>query len=592
METFTCHGESQDVQGRNFGKLAVIAPMLERIKLKDIINQHIPADEQADFDHGAILSLMLAARLYSPVAMSNISEWAEKSGAEIYFGIPLEKMNDDRFGRSLDAFFDQRHSILGAVALHVAEEFKIPLSELHYDPTHVLFEGAYNDAVKRDGVVGENGIRSNDALKPAHITKGRGTDDAPQGARMIHVGLLSAVDEKLGPLPLFGHTIDGNQNGRTGIHEQTALIHEFLKLSHTTMISDRGTFSIGHMLRMHDVGHRVICAAPWGDLSALFSAQRETLKWNQASYLSIEQHRRRDQSSGLPQEHYDLAAVDHIFRDKTSGRSIEARVIFVFSTADRKAIRVQREKQIVKMKAELIQIAVSVSVGRRGTDRAAISKRIARVFGSKDATKFFQWDLKPLTPEENTALLALRATSEVNPVRGGGKVTHRFEWSFDETLMKAVAENDGYSAMVTTVPEAEKSVDEVFSRYRLQNYVEHANHQFKGPLAIRPLFLHSPQRVESLVFLMMMGLTTYFLLQRTFRQNTPDDAAQVEKKTTTEKILRTFETYTILVYDHSPFLREVCTTRLTQRQLHILNRLNFPTPSQTLRQRLPPRPDG
>ena len=532
METFTCHGESQDVQGRNFGKLAVIAPMLERIKLKDIINQHIPADEQADFDHGAILSLMLAARLYSPVAMSNISEWAEKSGAEIYFGIPLEKMNDDRFGRSLDAFFDQRHSILGAVALHVAEEFKIPLSELHYDPTHVLFEGAYNDAVKRDGVVGENGIRSNDALKPAHITKGRGTDDAPQGARMIHVGLLSAVDEKLGPLPLFGHTIDGNQNGRTGIHEQTALIHEFLKLSHTTMISDRGTFSIGHMLRMHDVGHRVICAAPWGDLSALFS------------------------------------------------------------TADRKAIRVQREKQIVKMKAELIQIAVSVSVGRRGTDRAAISKRIARVFGSKDATKFFQWDLKPLTPEENTALLALRATSEVNPVRGGGKVTHRFEWSFDETLMKAVAENDGYSAMVTTVPEAEKSVDEVFSRYRLQNYVEHANHQFKGPLAIRPLFLHSPQRVESLVFLMMMGLTTYFLLQRTFRQNTPDDAAQVEKKTTTEKILRTFETYTILVYDHSPFLREVCTTRLTQRQLHILNRLNFPTPSQTLRQRLPPRPDG
>ena len=284
--------------------------------------------------------------------------------------------------------------------------------------------------------------------------------------------------------------------------------------------------------------------------------------------------------------------VNHVFRDKTSGRSIDARVIFVFSTADRKAIRVQREKQIVKMKAELTQIAVSVSVGRRGTDRAAISKRIARVFGSKDAAKFFQWDLKPLTPEEKTTLLALQATSETKPVQGSGKATHRFEWSFDEALMTAVSHDDDYSAMVTTVPEAEKSVDEIFSRYRLQNYVEHANHQFKGPLAIRPMFLHSPKRVESLVFLMMMGLTTYFLLQRTFRQNTPEDAPQVEKKTTSEKILRTFETYTILVYDHSPFLREVCTTRLTQRQLSILNRLNFPTPSLTLRQRLPPRPDG
>ena len=592
MEPFTCQGESQDVQGRNLGRLAVIAPMLERIRLKEIINQHIPVDEQAEYDHGAILSLMLAARLYSPVAMSNIGEWAEKSGADIYFGIPIDKMNDDRIGRSLDAFFDQRHSILGAVALHVAEEFKIPLSELHYDPTHVLFAGVYNDAVKRKGVVNEDGIRCNDSLDPAHITKGRGTDDAPQGALMIHVGLLTAIDEKLGPVPLFGHTIDGNQNGHTGIHEQTALIHKFMKLGQTTMISDRGTFSVGHMLRMHDVGHRIICAAPWGDLSSLFNAQRAALQWNQATFLSIEQHRRRDQSSSLPQEHYDLAAVDHTFHDKATGRIINARVIFVFSTADRKAIRVQREKQIVKMKAELIQIAASVSIGRRGTDHAAISKRIAREFGSKDAAKFFIWDLVQLTSEEKTAMQAVVTTSDSKPVRGSDKVTHRFEWSLDDALMLAVAEDDGYSAMVTTVPESEKSVDEIFSRYRLQNYVEHANHQFKGPLAIRPLFLHSPKRVESLVFLMMMGLTTYFLLQRTFRQNTPETAPQVEKKTTTEKILRTFDSYTLLVYDHSPFLREVCSTRLTVRQANILHRLNFPTPSQTLRQRLPPRPDG
>ncbi|MEZ6152630.1 MAG: hypothetical protein R3C09_21235 [Pirellulaceae bacterium] len=31
--------------------------------------------------------------------------------------------------------------------------------------------------------------------------------------------LLSHIDE-LGVLPLFGHMIDGNQNGRTGIREQ------------------------------------------------------------------------------------------------------------------------------------------------------------------------------------------------------------------------------------------------------------------------------------------------------------------------------------------------------------------------------------
>ena len=94
---------------------------------------------------------------------------------------------------------------------------------------------------------------------------------------------------------------------------------------------------------------------------------------------------------------------------------------------------------IVKMKAELIQIAASVSLGRRGTDHAAISKRIARVFGSKDAAKFFQWELKPLTPDEKSALLVLQPTSETKPTRGGDKVTQRFEWSFNEDLMTAAS---------------------------------------------------------------------------------------------------------------------------------------------------------
>jgi hypothetical protein len=65
-------------------------------------------------------------------------------------------------GRSLDAFFRQRHSILAHLALHVSKEFKVPLAELHYDPTHILFEGAYENAEPREGVLAENSVRSDD----------------------------------------------------------------------------------------------------------------------------------------------------------------------------------------------------------------------------------------------------------------------------------------------------------------------------------------------------------------------------------------------------------------------------------------------
>src|SRR5262245_62565113 len=109
--------------------------------------------------------------------------------------MPLDKINDDRLGRSLDALFDQRHSVLASRALHVAREFDVPLREVHYDPTHVLLHGAYEASQAREGATAAGGpVRSDDQLPPAHITKGRPLSDAPPDVRLIHAGLCTVVD--------------------------------------------------------------------------------------------------------------------------------------------------------------------------------------------------------------------------------------------------------------------------------------------------------------------------------------------------------------------------------------------------------------
>ncbi|MEQ9411493.1 MAG: hypothetical protein RIK87_27510 [Fuerstiella sp.] len=128
---------------------------------------------------------------------------------------------------------------------------------------------------------------SDEALAAAHITKGRATDDAPKGTRMIHAGLTSHIDE-LGVLPLFGHSIDGNQNGRTGIREQLALIRKVLKPQKFTMISDRGTFSIAHLLRLKNAKSHAICSVPWADVKDLFHKQRLALKWRHHGDSALE----------------------------------------------------------------------------------------------------------------------------------------------------------------------------------------------------------------------------------------------------------------------------------------------------------------
>ena len=498
MSELTWYGNQSDVESASFGALAVIEPMIQKINLAEIINQHLPTDGQAEFDYGSILSMLVAARLYSPVALSNVATWAQQSGAELLWDIPADKLNDDRLGRSLDAFFTQRHSILASLALHTAETFDIPLDRLHYDPTHILFTGAYADSEAREATSADGNPLINADLSPAHITKGRGTDDAPKGARMVHAGLTTFIDE-LGPLPIFGHTIDGNQNGRTGIRQQLTLIQKVLKPKPFTMISDRGTFSVAHLLRLQEANSNAICSVPWADVKDLFAKTRKKLKWKRASFLSIEQQRRRDRNSDLPQEHYELAVQRHTFEDGESGDSIETRVIFVFSTADQKVVRQQRQKQIQRINAELQQIEKSVAIGRYNDKIDAVSKRVAKILNNSNAERYFRWDLRKMTKRE------LERTGKAS-VRGSRVATHCFTWSYDESLVKEDEKHDGFSAIVTTVPASSHSADRVFTMFREQNLVEHANRQFKGPLAVRPVFLHKPERVEALIYLLMVAL--------------------------------------------------------------------------------------
>jgi transposase len=526
----------------------------------------------------------MTARLYSPLALRNVAEWARQTGADILWGIPPEKLNDDRLARALDAFFTQRHSILAHLALWVSREFSVPLQQIHYDPTHLLFAGAYENAQPREGVIDRSGkeerIRSDDELAAAHITKGRSTDDAPKGSLMIHAGLCTLVDE-FGPLPFFGHTVDGNQNGRTAIDEQLGLIGKHLQLTKMTMISDRGTFSVGHLLRLKEANSWGICSAPWGEFKELFHEHRSRLTWKVANYLSIEQQRRRETGSDLPLEHYELAVLRHRLTDDETKNEIDCRVIFVFSTADQKVVRKQRQKQIDDIREGLEKTQLNVARGGPYSDEESVTRRITRLFGNKDAAKYFSWKMVPLRKREKEKLPP--------PARGCRQATHRFQFTFDAKALKQDEKDDGYSVMVTTVPQNQGSADTLFSKFKQQNFSENVNRGLKGPLAVRPVFLHTPERVEALVFLMIAVLMLYYLLQRLYRQSLPADATVKEKRTTTRTILEAFNNYTLLIH-HTRVGRKVEPTRLSTRQREILQQLGFSTPAQILSQRLPRPP--
>ena len=92
-------------------------------------------------------------------------------------------------------------------------------------------------------------------------------------------------------------------------------------------LHDRGSYSIVYLLRLEDAGCEAIVSALWDEFRELFNANRQSLKWQLASSLSIEQRDRRRRESDLPLEHYDIAVLKHTLEDEKSGRKIDCRVL-------------------------------------------------------------------------------------------------------------------------------------------------------------------------------------------------------------------------------------------------------------------------
>src|SRR6185503_5593170 len=126
-----------------------------------------------------------------------------------------------------------------------------------------------------------------------------------------------------------------------------------------------------------------ICSAPWGEFKELFGKHRAKLTWKNASYLSVEQQRRRRINSKLPQEHYELAVSQHRLKDDATKQEIDCRVIFVFSPADQKVVRQQRQKQIDQIREGLEKCRANVARGGPYSDEGSVTRRIGRLFGDK-----------------------------------------------------------------------------------------------------------------------------------------------------------------------------------------------------------------
>lgn len=89
--------------------------------------------------------------------------------------------------------------------------------------------------------------------------------------------------------------------------------------------------------------------------------------------------------------YHELAVLRHQLTDPDTGDIIPCRLIFAFSSADKKVCQVQRERIVAKIRAGLERIAQLVARGQASyTDPVLIQRRAAKLLNSEGIFRAFR----------------------------------------------------------------------------------------------------------------------------------------------------------------------------------------------------------
>src|SRR6516165_925142 len=91
-------------------------------------------------------------------------------------------------------------------------------------------------------------------------------------------------------------------------------------------------------------------------------------------------------------------------------------------------------------------------------------------------------------------------------------------WHFDQDAIDADARADGWYALLTNLDPGQADAEQVFRRYKGQHVVERRYGEFKGPLAVAPLFLKTNRRITALITVICLALLIFCLIERQVRQ--------------------------------------------------------------------------
>jgi Transposase DDE domain len=504
-------------------QVGVLQPLLEQLHLREIVRealQQVQGEEATVVGSGRLVEVLVRNRLMAPRPLYRVGEWlagsvlahrvlahrvlahrvlahrvlAHRVLAHRVLAHRLrldpDQANDARLGRLLDALDGVTDTLWPQLVAHALGLGGADLAAGYYDITSFYFAGDYADVPE--------------------ITYGYSRDGRPD-TQQLELGLTVTAPDGL---PLAYRVLAGNTaDARTPV-DNLQLVHTVVAqvapdIPFPLVISDRAMLSLATLATLaayEAAGVRYLGPLPDSALTAALLEQAASTDWaaHALTYRPARDQRGRPSGTaagrGGPEEEggyfgrrlsvaLPLPAVG-----TTPARTVTRPALGVKSTRKASLDATHRETLLARLETALTELAGKLNRGRYRR-RAAVEARLATLLAAPGTAR-------------------VRRFLSVTLAGTDGHLTLTVERA--AAMLAHAARHDGRYVLV---PNDDGVDDEqLLARTKGRDRVEKRIGIFKGSLAVRPLFLEKVERIRALVFMCLVALLVYSLLQQRARQ--------------------------------------------------------------------------
>jgi transposase len=561
-ETTRAKGHRRALNSRRIAALPILNHFLRRLRLREILRDHLPhEDGRTRVPTATALLVLLRNMLISREPLYGVGEWAARHEPEL-LGLldrQLTALNDDRIGRCLDRLFDANVPALALnVAAHAVREFDVSLDELHNDSTTITFHGDYESADRERTLRGR--------LRLA-VTWGHNKDHRPDLKQLLYILTVSGD----GAIPVQFRVESGNTTDDRSHQGTWELLCQLTGRRDFLYIADCKLATTENMAYLHQRSGRFLSVLPRTRNEDV--AFRTALLGGEIHWKRI--HDKFDDDGNL---------VDQFSICEPETQTIEGyRLIWYHSTRKAELDAEARLARLERALERLDELRKKLASPRtRYRQRAKVAEAVEALVRDCDVVGWITIEIEEQVIEQYRQERRGRPGEKTRYVKEE-KLRFTLRHRIELERLDEEARCDGIFPLVSN--DRVMTERELLLAYKQQPAIERRFEQLKTDFAVAPVYLKEVSRIQALLCVYFFVLLVEALLERELRRAMERKGLtslplyherRPCRRPTARRVIDLYEDMQrhILTVGKRP--REVFSTELTPLQRRILRLLGIP----------------